>query len=239
MWSTRRRAMRALDTELRAEAGIIYQAFELIDEMIEMFRASPQPTHLSVTCGLVLLKGRYLGQGIFSLALDGLAQEAGALLRPMIECFELLTYFHEDPQRITEAIEDRLPKAGKIAKRTQGSFKDLRSHLSAHASHLSLTPASMLHLIDWREGDWKVIQPYNENVLRENMSHLFLTLVLLSFEAASCLSVCGRLPESMVDRLNLWRDNGRKVFESVAQLINQSPATSLDAGLVPTKGPFR
>lgn len=216
MWSARERAVHALDTELHAEGSTIYEAFELIDEMIEMFRTSPQPTDFSMTCGLVLLKGRNLGQGIFSLELDGLAQEAGALLRPMIECFELLTYFREDPQRIEEAIKGRLPKAGEIGKRIQGSFKDLRNHLSYHASHFSLTPGSMLHFIDWRDGDWKVIQPYSENVLRENLCALFAVLVLLSFEAASCLSVCGRLPESMVDRLNAWRDNGHKVFESTA-----------------------
>jgi len=216
MWSTRQRAMHALDTELQAEASTIYEAFELIDEMIEMFRASPQPTEFSMTCGLVLLKGRNLGQGIFSLELDGLAQEAGALLRPMIECFELLTYFRKDPQRIEKAIKGRLPKAGEISKQIQGSFKGLRSHLNYHASHFSLTPGSMLHLIDWRDGDWKVIQPYNENVLRENLSTLFTVLVFLSFEAASCLGVCGCLPESMVDRLSVWRDNGRKVFESTA-----------------------
>ncbi len=214
MWGTRQRAMHALDTELQAEANIIYEAFELIDEMIEMFRVSPQLTDFSTTCGLVLLKGRNLGQGIFSLELDGLAQEAGALLRPMIECFELLTYFHKDPQRIEEAIEDRLPKAGQIAKRIQGSFKDLRSHLNAHASHFSLIPRSMLHLIDWRDGDWKLAQPYNENVLRANMFTLFAALVLLSFEAANCLNVCGCLTESLCDRLNVWRDNGCKVFES-------------------------
>jgi len=209
--------MRALDTDLQAEASTIYEAFNLIDEMIKMFRASPQPTEYSMICGLVLLKGRYLGQGIFSLALDGLAQEAGALLRPMIECFELLTYFHEDLRRIDEAIEGRLPKAGEIAKRIKGSFKDLRSHLSACASHLSLAPVAMRHLIDWRDGDWKVIQPYQEAVLRANMSYLCAALVLLSFEAASCLGVCGCLPESMVDRLEVWRDNGYKVFSLPSQ----------------------
>jgi len=208
--------MRALDTDLQAEAGIIYQAFELIDEMIEMFRASPQSPLFSTTCGLVLLKGRYLAQGMFSLALDGLAQEAGALLRPMIECFELLTYFHEDPQRISKAVEDRLPKAGEIAKRIEGGFKDLRGYLNTYASHFSLTPVSMQHLVDLREGDWRLVQPYDENVLRENMLALFATLVVLSFEAASCLGVCESLPESMVDRLSVWRDNGHKVFECPA-----------------------
>lgn len=208
--------MHALDTELQAEASTIYEAFGLIDEMIEMFRASPPPTEFSMICGLVLLKGRNLTQSMFSLALDGLAQEAGALLRPAIECIELLTYFRQDPQSIEEAIEDRLPQAGQIGKRIQGNFKDLRNHLNRHASHFSLTPESMLHLIDWRDGGWKVIQPYNEGVLRVNMCTLFAALVLLSFEAASCLSVCGRLPESMVDRLNGWRNNGHKVFESTA-----------------------
>jgi len=212
MWSTRQRAMRALDTELRVEAGIIYQAFELIDEMIKMFRASPQSPLFSTTCGLVLLKGRYLAQGMFSLALDGLAQEAGALLRPMIECFELLTYFHEDPQRIEEAMKDKLPKAGEIAKRIEGGFKDLRGYLSTYASHFSLTPVSMQHLVDLGGGDWRLVQPYAEDVLRVNMSYLFLALVFLSFEAASCLGVCGCLPDLMVDRLTGWRNKGLQVF---------------------------
>ncbi|MCD6599021.1 MAG: hypothetical protein J7L19_00380, partial [Dehalococcoidia bacterium] len=153
IWSTREHAVNALDTELQTEASIVYEAFSLLDEVLAMFHTSVETSKLSRVFGLILLKGRDLAHAIFSLGLEGLAQEAGALLRPMLECIELLKYLRDDPQRVDEVLEGRLPLAGEIGKRTHGSFKRLRKYLNEHASHLSFTPESMLHLIDFKSGN--------------------------------------------------------------------------------------
>jgi hypothetical protein len=60
--------------------------------------------------------------GVYSLMLDGLGQEAGALLRPLIETLELLVYLRLEPARIDQAIEEKLPSAGQIAKKIEGEF---------------------------------------------------------------------------------------------------------------------
>lgn len=63
-------------------------------------------------CGLTLLKAKHLALGAYSLILDGLGQEAGALLRPFIEYTELLTYFRKFPSKVDAAIKGKLPSAG-------------------------------------------------------------------------------------------------------------------------------
>ena len=204
--------MEALDNALKHETYLIYEGFELIDEIIQLLYDPAHPTSFSTICGLVLLKGRNLSHGMFSLALDGLAQESGALLRPTIECFELLEYFRKDPKRIEQAIEDRLPKAGQIAKEINGNLKKLRDYLNKNASHFSLTPGAMLHLINWRNGNVKLKQPYVESVLRKNLETLFLILLLLSSEAAKCLNSHEYLPRPILDRFNRWRKSGLKII---------------------------
>ena len=212
MWNTRKEAMEALETSLKDEAHLIYEGFDLIDEMIQMLYDPSIPMSFLAICGLVLLKGRTLSQGMFSLALDGLAQESGALLRPTIECFELLEYFRKDPKRIEEAIEDRLPRAGQIAKKINENLKKLRDYLNKNASHFSLTPGAMLHLINWRNGNVKLKQLYMESVLKRNLETLFLILLLLSSEAAKCLNSHGCLCQPILDRFNRWRENDLKTI---------------------------
>jgi len=146
--------------------------------------------------------------------LDGLAQESGALLRPIIECFELLEYFRKDPKRIEEAIEGRLPPAGVIAKKIKGSLKGLRDYLNTNASHFSLTPEAMLHLINWGDGSIRLKQPYVESVLKRNLETLFLILLLLSSEAIKCLNSHRCLPQTMLDCFNRWRETGLKTLVS-------------------------
>lgn len=211
MWSERKKAMGALNNVLQEKASLIYEGFELIDEIIQVMHDASRPTSFLTVCGLVLLKGRNLAQGMFSLALDGLAQESGALLRPTIECIELLEYFRKGPKRIEEAIKNKLPSAGIIAKKIDGSFKDLRDYLSRNASHFSLTPGAMLHLIDWKNGKVKLKQQYKEGVLRRNLRDLFLVILLLSSGGATCLGVCGCLPRSISGRFHLWREKGLKM----------------------------
>ncbi len=213
LWDTRTRAMSANESKLQEEAATVYQAFSLLDEMLVIFHS--EDTTFCRVAGLTLLKARNLAQGILSLSLDGLAQEAGALLRPLIECLELVTYFYLNPQRVEEVLEDRLPSAGEIGKRIHGKFQNLRNYLNEHASHFSFAPESMSHLIDFKSGDWKVIQPYNERVLRTNMTTLFAVLVQLSFEAANCLAYHELLTDSLEDRLNAFKKRGYTIFVGI------------------------
>jgi hypothetical protein len=166
-----------------------------------------------------MVKGRNLSLGLYSLSLDGLAQEAGALLRPLVETIELLAYLRMSPAHVNEAIEDRLPLAGERAKKIQGSLKEMREYLNRHASHLSFSNESMGHLVDWQSANLKAAQPHNTKVLRTNVGLVFAFLGLLGIEGAICLVHLGDLEAKQIasESQNCW-DTGIKVFYPDAKL---------------------
>jgi len=187
LWDTRHQAEEALSGDLKAFMRLFDETFTAVDQCIERLEGLDDP--FGRVCALVLIKARNLGLGCYSLSLEALAQEAGALFRPLIECLELLTYFRLDPPRINEALEDRLPKAGCIAKRIEGKFKGLRDYLNTHASHLSLSPEAMMHLVDFNAGRLRPVQVHNTVVLRQNLVTLLAVLIWLAIEAVNCTSV--------------------------------------------------
>ncbi len=187
LWDTRHQAEAALNKELKPFADLLSETFGAVDRCIARLETLDHP--FGRVCALVLIKARNLGLGCYSLSLDSLAQEAGALFRPLIECLELLIYFRLDPDRINEALEDRLPKAGVIAQRIEGKFKRLREYLNTYASHLSLSPEAMLHLVDFKAKRLRPIQANNAAVLRQNLRTLLAVLIWIAIEAANCTSV--------------------------------------------------
>jgi hypothetical protein len=213
MWNTREESLKALNKILKKEAGIIYEGFEIIEKISQKLGSLSDSSSYLRVCGLVLIKGRNLCQGIFSLSLEGLAQECGALLRPTIECIELLEYFFQDPKRVGKALNGKLPCAGKIAKEIKGKFKGLRDYLNVHASHLSIGVESMAHLINWNKGSFKTKQIYSEKVLKTNLSTLFCFLALLCISAVNCLSKCNSISDKLYDQINCWREKGLKIVK--------------------------
>jgi hypothetical protein len=210
MWDTRTKASKSLELELKKEADAVYKTFIILDKLLDIY--STNDTDFCRVIGIIIIKGRNLAKGCFSLSMDGLAQEAGALLRPLIECLELLQYLYEDSTRIGEVLDGKLPSAGKIAIKINGKYKKLRDYLNVHASHISFSYESMAHLVDIGSGQWKVSQPFNIKVLRTNMSTTNALVTQLSFLAANCLALKNSLSEALEKELNICRDNGRSVF---------------------------
>jgi hypothetical protein len=199
LWSTRQESERALDANLKPLADLLMETFTTIDECV--IRLDGLDNSFGRVTALVLIKGRNLAFGCYSLSLDALAQEAGALFRPFIETVELLTYLRSEPRRVNEALENRLPKAGEIAHRIGAGLKDLRAYLNAHASHLSVSEHAMRHLIDFSAGQLKPVQLFSEPVLRENLRMLLASVVWLMAAGVNCLSVgAGQIDEAFVDR---------------------------------------
>lgn len=214
MWETREKSIEALNSILKSESSMILDGLQIIDELILLFCNIKQSTAFARVCCLILMKGNNLIHGILSLSLEGLAQEAGALLRPTVECIELLQYLREDPQRTEKITEGKKPSAGEIAKLIKGDFQDLRRFLNTHSSHLTFSYESMQHLIDWNDGSLKTKQNYSEKVLRTNLSILFNFLVFLSFEAANCLDETGFLPDHIINKINDWKIRGISIAKS-------------------------
>lgn len=187
MWETRNSALELLDGEFKSKALLLEEAFAVIDDCIDLFEDQSRTSDFHRVCGLALVKAKNLAVGAYSLILDGLGQEAGALLRPFIEYTELLTYFRLDPKRIQEAIDDQLPSAGQRAKLIRGFFQAFRSHLNEHASHSAYSFHAMGHLLEQPDMTFRKVQPASRTVLDRNMGDLLVQLVLLGVEAINSL----------------------------------------------------
>lgn len=210
LWKTREEALAALEGPLRQEAAMLQDAFALMDECIA--RLLTRDTKYTRVCAITMIKARNLELGCYSLALDGLAQEGGALFRLVVETLELLIYFWKDPARMGEAIEGNLPPAGKIAQKIEGNLKGLRDFLNSHASHFSFTYESLQHIADLQNFGWKVTQPHNDHVLRQNLLFIFLTLLYIVKMGACCLSVEEPLGTAFADSIDTTQEKGFRVF---------------------------
>jgi hypothetical protein len=189
-WETRTKSVAGIASTLGREAQLIEDLLSLLAVCAEKLEAVPQGQRLSRAAAICTIKARNLGLASYSLSLDALAQEAGALVRPLIETMELLAYLRADPSRVHEVLENRLPSAGERGKAINGKFKKWRDYLNAHASHFGLTPDSVRHLFDINNLRLRIVQPYDEAVLRENLKSLFAVLYFCATEAVLTLDLC-------------------------------------------------
>ncbi len=211
LWKTRHHSMEMLANDFKLQAKTIEETFEVIDECIDLFDEKSQESNFHLICGLVLAKARNLGLGMYGLMLDGLGQEAGALMRPFIEYHELLKYFRLEPGRIEDAFESKLPSAGKRAQLIDGYFKDLREHLNQHASHSSLSDYSLNHLIDKSDMTIRKEQRLLPKVLFKNIGDFYVQMILLAIEAVHCLDQNDHF--ELANKIEKLRANGFKIFK--------------------------
>lgn len=187
LWRTRHHSMELLAKEYKKHAIAIEETFMIIDECIDLFDYKARSDDYHRICGLVLAKARNYALGAYGLILDGLGQEAGALLRPFIEYHELLTYFRLKPNRVQEAIDDKLPSAGKRAQLIAGKFHEFRKYLNDNASHSSFSYHALNHLLEKPDMTIRKEQPMLPKVLFKNMGDFFVQLLLMANEAINCL----------------------------------------------------
>jgi len=214
LWKTRHHSMEMLAKEFKEHGKIIERAFLIIDECIDLFNAKAGSDDYHRICGIVLAKARNYALGTYGLILDGLAQESGALVRPLIEYQELLKYFSLDPARVQEAISDTLPSAGKRAQLINGYYKNIREHLNTHASHSSFSYHALNHLFDKPEMTIRKEQPLLPKVLYKNMGTFFVQMVLLTTEAINCLqSAQMGSAENQAEAIESLKSMGMILFE--------------------------
>ncbi|MCC5809137.1 MAG: hypothetical protein JJU06_02090 [Ectothiorhodospiraceae bacterium] len=219
LWSTRKASLELLNSELKEQKGCIERAFGLIDSGIDFFNNHAATDQYSRISGLTLAKARNYALGAYGMILDNLAQEAGALNRPFLEYYELLIYFSEEPNRVTEAIEGQLPTAGKRAQLINSDLKGFREYLNQNASHSSYSEYSLRHLIDAESMSVKKSQSYAPDVLFRNLGDLFVQLILLGFQVAISMSVKdSRAGATLSEQAGRLRDHGGQLFELKARL---------------------
>lgn len=189
LWLARAEALKYLQDERSSRLAVIERTFELSDAIVDAFQAVPDRTPYVTACAVALVKATNLAQGIFSLMLDGLAQEAGALFRPMVEYTELVIYFRLYPHMAERATVGDLPSAGERAKAIDSVYKKLREYLNAHASHSSFSDASVSHVIDNQSQVLRKRQRMVPHVLDRNLADLVVHNHLLLHEAILSLEV--------------------------------------------------
>jgi len=213
LWRTRHKSMEWLAKGFKPQAAAIVGAFVIIDECIDLFDLNSNNDYCRI-CGLTLAKARNYALGAYGLILDGLGQEAGALMRPFIEYYELLVYFREDPGRVQQAIDGKLPSAGNVAKKIEGDLQGFRQYLNDNASHSSYSHYSLNHLLDKPDMKIRKEQPFLKDVLFRNMGDFFVQLVLLAIEAINCLQTHKMgIAAQQAQRITDLQEQGIKLFK--------------------------
>jgi hypothetical protein len=200
LWQTRSLSWSYLNEQHPSRVSVILRSFELIDRCVDEYEIHAGTNVYARVCGLTLLKAKNHALGSMSLVLDGLGQEAGALLRPMIEYTELLTYLRQFPNEAGRAADNDLPTAGQRAKAIAGIYKGLREHLNKHASHSSYSHFSLSHLLT-AELSFRKLQQFVPHVLEKNIRDFAVQLQLLLQEGILALQPIGsaKLSELGID----------------------------------------
>lgn len=212
LWQIRNHTLEAISNDLEQENEIIEVCFALFDKCIDLLylRSIKEDEHEAFTaiCVQVLVKARRLALGSYSLYLDGLELEAGALTRSLIESWQLLQYFREDTKRIEKVFEGRLPKAGDVAKAiSKGTFEEerayeLRKRYNDISSHVSLKEEALVP----RE------VTYDEQALKSNMFRLFYLMGSILYSAITCLASTGLSVDELLDEIQLVSEKGFKIL---------------------------
>ena len=214
LWQVRNQALAALSDDLKQKNEILERCFALFDECIERFYSfesnGDSNERFAYICGQTLVKARRLAIGSYSLCIDGLALEAGALARTLLEAWELLVYFYLKPERIEEAYADRLPTAGGIARAIDDEIHNdldlqgLRNHYNQFSSHISFHEEALA----------PVNVVYDGAMLKTNMRSLFLLLMYIENNAALCLLVINQFDGRLREKIIQLQEDGFRIFES-------------------------
>ena len=211
LWQARQKSLEWLETELVEQNALIDKGFEILDTCITLLNQQSKSSddelngRFARVVNITLAKARNLLLGSYSMLLDAVAQEAGALLRPILEAYELLIYFQLEPSRVDQAIDGKLPSAGQIVKKIEGKFKKVRDYLNDTASHLSFNFNTAKHLVDFSTFEVKAIQSQSLEVFKINLTTFNGFQLYIASEAIMCLDVLGYKTAFLVEEFENWR----------------------------------
>lgn len=215
LWTTRESALEALRTDMVCERELLDKAFQQLEYFAQRLGDIKPETPFTQSTALVAAKARNLAQASYSLVLDGLGQEAGAIVRVWIETTELLIYIRRRPEKAGQILKGNLPSAGMRAKLIESATQSVRTFLSETASHFKFAPNSWLHVVDERTGRVRTRQEVKHDVLRENLGTNFALLIWTIKEAALCLNDArGSIEGGIVRQWVQLRNEGFALFNA-------------------------
>jgi hypothetical protein len=212
MWEARQQAVAATETELRNEAKLLDTAFRLLDRAIDSVAMKSSADNYASVVLVILVKAKHLAMASYSLALDSLGQEAGALARVWIEALELLRYLALDTSRVQEVFEQRLPSPGAIGKKIKGQAQVLRNLFNESASHFGFNMRSIIHIVNPETRAVRTAPEFNARVLHANMTVVYWFLHFTLVEAVIALGVAGVPNEDMASLVDDLKKIAQDVF---------------------------
>lgn len=214
LWKTRSESLKLLNAELSQHKFILDQCFRIMDHCIDTLEEQSDQSQRHRICAITLVKGKNYALACYSLMIDGLGQEAGATMRPMIEYIELLKYFRLFPDGVDLAFKEKLPKAGERAKKIKGIHKEIRDHLNESSSHSSFDVYSTRHLFDPETMTLRKVQLPCKIALEHNLRDLFIEVFFLIKESIECLNwLNGGIQQDLAEFADRLYDEGTKVFD--------------------------
>jgi hypothetical protein len=214
IWDTREQSIKFLNEWHPSKVAVMEQAVALCDDIVDAFETATEEALYARVCAITLLKGKSYALSSYSVILDGHGHEAGALLRPMIEYAELLTYLRQFPQKAELAIEDKLPSAGNRAKALGTSiYENLRKYLNEHASHSAFSEHAIKHLVDFQAQRLRKNREFAPKVLLTNLDTLVQQVLVMLQEAIRSLERTNALNVvALADRLERLKSRTFDVF---------------------------
>ena len=222
LWATREKSLRLLETELAVERQLMDQAFQQLEYLAQRLDALEPATAFSRCSALIAAKARCLAQACYSLALDALGQESGAIARVWMEATQLLTYIRLDPTRAEAVMAGKVPNAGAIAKQIDSPFMNLRRLWNVTASHIGFEPDAWLHLVDWRTEQIRTRPVLKARTLRTNIGDIFALLTQTIREAGLCLDDAEGLEEGIARQIDNLKKDGFNVFHPREDAASES-----------------
>jgi hypothetical protein len=224
MWEPREKALAATNSQLRNEAQFLDTGFRLLDRAIErLTRTSEEDNYISVAV-VILIKAKHLALASYSLALDALGQEAGALARVWIEALELLRYLALDTSRVQEVFEERLPSPGAIGKKIDGQAQGLRNLFNESASHFRFDVRSILHIANPDTRAIRTVPEFKLNVFKANVTVVYWFLHFTLVEAIIAMGAAGIPNQDLAELVDDLKSIAQDVFPVPYAEVDPAPS---------------
>jgi hypothetical protein len=182
------------------KSRMIARAVRLMKEVDRALAERKNRSELTFAAAVIMAKGRRLLTGTLRMILNGLDQDAGALLRPAIEAYELIEYLREVPKGMPQLLKNKLPPPGKIAAAIGSGMQPLREYLNTFASHVSVsTIAGMTHS-DRMGRELYVDVGFDPNVLERSLRSLLVIMTKTNHEGVKVLEKEGILDQGILKR---------------------------------------
>jgi hypothetical protein len=211
LWSVRSQALVELQGNLKQEKEVLEEGFALLDECVDRLYSCTMidndNTRLAAVCCQSVVKARRLALGCYSLILDGLVLEAGALMRILKEPWQLLIYLHGQPERVESVLSDKPPRAGDIAGAINREFHNqlqgLTDYYNKYVSHISFQEEALV----------PITMVFNSESLKTDMHSLFSVIANILCEAVMpCLVIVGNMDNALAERIKSFSYQGLEVI---------------------------